>query len=432
MPALEDHIVALNEGLDPASYVIGTFIIQGPSTDDMLQRAASFAVEQTVGRGIFSMPDELMHLLHERGGKVISLFSVPDHETRVTRQPGEWQRWVTRIAFPVENTGYQIPMLLTAVLSDISMGGMVKMVDLDLPSRFLEAFQGPKFGLAGVREVTHTSKSHRPLVLTILKPCAGMSAKEAAAIFYEQALGGADFIKDDELMAYADDLRVEDRVRACMEAEKRAYEQTGEHVVYLANITDRPDRMRDSARRAIDAGAPGLMLTPLTTGIGALQMLAEDPEIQVPIFAHPGGLGSVSWSPDFGIAEHIYISKLFRIAGADLLAVPVPYGKFTHMREHFIKMFKMNASPMQHIKPVFTQTGGGVTPINTYTILQDLGDDVMLAAGGAIQQHPMGVTAGVRAMRQAIQAYVDKVPLAEAAKQHKELGVAYEKWGTEL
>jgi len=431
MPALEDGIVVMEEGLDLSSYVVGTFLIQGPSSDDMLQRAASFAVEQTVGRGIFSMP-ELNHLLHERGGKVIGLIPVPDHETRVTRQAGEWQRWIARIAFPVENTGFQIPMLLNAVLSDISMGGMVKMVDLEMGDRFVEAFQGPKYGAEGIRRMTGTLESHRPLICTILKPCAGMTAKEASDIFYQQALGGSDFIKDDELMAYSGDLKLEDRVRAVVAAEKRAFEQTGEHSIYLAHITDRPDRMRDNALRAIEAGAPGLMLTPLTTGIGALQMLAEDPNIQVPLFAHPGGLGSVSWSPDFGISEHIYVSKLFRLAGADMVAVPVPYGKFTHMREKFLRMFKLHSSPMKNIKTVFTQTGGGVTPVNSYAILQDIGSEVMLVAGGSIQQHPQGVVAGIRAMRQAIQAYLDKVPLAEAARQHPELGAAYEKWGAEL
>jgi len=68
------------------------------------------------------------------------------------------------------------------------------------------------------------------------------------------------------------------------------------------------------------------MLTPLSTGITAVQMLAEDPATQVPIFGHPALLGATSWSPDYGISEHILIGKLFRIAGTDINAQPVRMG----------------------------------------------------------------------------------------------------------
>ena len=199
--------------------------------------------------------------------------------------------------------------------------------------------------------------------------------------------------------------------------------------MYLVSITNRPDRMLENARQAIEAGANGLMVTPLTTGISALQMLSEATDINVPVFAHPGMLGSMSWSPDFGISEHILVGKLVRIAGADINAIPVPYGRFTHLREKFIKLFKVSKAPMGHIKPMFTQTGGGINPINSMEVMKDIGNDVMLVAGGSIQEHPMGLSSGLKAIRQSIQAYVDKVPLEEASKQNKELGHAWQMYG---
>ncbi|HTX79098.1 MAG TPA: RuBisCO large subunit C-terminal-like domain-containing protein [Longilinea sp.] len=435
MSSIPDEVVVVEEGLDSNDYVVATYLFQGEAGEDMLSRTVSMAVEQTVGRGIFSMP-EFHHLLGERGAKVLSIVPVPDHESRVSEDEDralgkaqEWLRYIVRVAFPVENTAYQIPMLINATLSDSSLGGMIKLVDLVMPAKFIDKFQGPKFGMEGIRKMSNSLESRRPLICTILKPSNGMTAKEASDIFYQHALGGTDFVKDDELMAYYGDIKVEDRVKAVMESEKRAFEQTGQRVSYFPNITDYPKRIKDNAMRAIEAGAPGVMVTPLTIGIGTLQMLAEDPDITVPIFAHPGCLGSHSWSPDFGISEHIYIGKLFRLAGADMVAIPVPYGKFTHKREKFIKLFKMNGSPMRHIKPIFTQTGGGVDPINAYPALQDIGNDVMLVAGGSIQAHPMGIPAGIRALRQTIQAYMDNMPLEEAAKQHPELKAAWEKWG---
>ncbi len=425
MAALEDHIIGLSEGIDLDSYVIATYLMQGPAEEDMLSRAAAIAVEQTVGRGVFKMKG-MDYLMETRGGRLLSLIPIPDHESRTSKEEGEWQVHMARVAFPVENTGFQIPMMLTTILSDVSMSGMLKLVDLDLPKRFLDAFQGPKIGLKGVRDFFGTE---RPLICSILKPCVGVDAKTAANIFYQHAIGGADVIKDDELMAYGGDYKMVDRVRLCMEMEKRVFEETGEHKMYLVSITNRPDRMLEDARRAIEAGANGLMLTPLTTGISALQMLSEAPDINVPVFAHPGMLGSMSWSPDFGISEHILIGKLVRIAGADINAIPVPYGRFTHLREKFIKLFKISKAPMGHIKPMFTQTGGGINPINSMEVMKDIGNDVMLVAGGSIQEHPMGLSSGLKAMRQSIQAYMDKVPLEDASKQNKELGFAWQMYG---
>jgi 2,3-diketo-5-methylthiopentyl-1-phosphate enolase len=420
-----DNIIALSEGLDLDSFITATYLLQGPPTEDMLSRAEAIATEQTVGRAIYQL-DGMEWLIKERGGKLLSLIPIPDHESRTTRTEGEWLRYIARVAFPIANINYQIPMLLTTVMGDVSMSGVLKLVDLDLPPQFIKAFQGPKFGMEGIRK---TLGVNRPLICSILKPCVGISAKQASEIFYQHAVGGTDVIKDDELMAYGGDLRIEDRVRACVEAQKRAYEETGEKTIYLTSITDRPDRVVENAKRAIEAGANGLMITPLSTGIGTIQMLAENPDIQVPIFGHPALLGATSWSPDFGISEHILIGKLFRLAGTDINAIPVPYGRFTHLREKFIKLFKISKAPMGHIKPVCTQCGGGINPINSAEVMADLGNDVMLVAGGSIQVHPMGISAGIRAIRQSIQAYVDKVPLAEAAKQHEELKLAWGLWG---
>ena len=70
----------------------------------------------------------------------------------------------------------------------------------------------------------------------------------------------------------------------------------------------------------------------------------------------------------------------------------------------------------------------GVHPASAARIIADLGFDVMLAVGGAVQGHPGGAPAGGRAMRQAIDAVVAGIPLAEQAQQHPELKQALDLW----
>jgi ribulose 1,5-bisphosphate carboxylase large subunit-like protein len=61
-------------------------------------------------------------------------------------------------------------------------------------------------------------------------------------------------------------------------------------------------------------------------------------------------------------------------------------------------------------------------------LVDDLGLDHALGAGGAIHGHPQGPAAGARAIRQAMDAVRDGVPLEEAAAAHRELAVALETW----
>jgi 2,3-diketo-5-methylthiopentyl-1-phosphate enolase len=415
-----DRAITNVEGLDLDRYIIATYLIQASSEDDHLHRAVSAAMEQTVGRGSY-LAEDLADHVNEFGGKLISVFRIPDHLSKTSLTDLTRVTTVARVAYPAINTGMQIPMLLTMVLGDLSFSGMIKLIDLDLPATFTNAFQGPKYGFDGIRD---RLADDRPLICSILKPCVGLDAKAAAEIFYQHALGGADVIKDDELMAYTEAIPIEDRVAACSEMTKKVFEETGHKVIYLASVTDRPDRMQQKAHRAIEAGATGLMLTPLTTGIAALQMLAEDPAIEVPLFAHPALLGATSWSPDFGVSAHIYAAKLFRLAGADINATQVPYGRFPHLRESYIRTLKQSKAPMAAIKPVFTQVGGGLGASKVAEVMKDVGNDVMLVLGSSVQRHPMGLTAGVKAVRQAIQAEMDGQTAAEAASKYPELEAA--------
>ena len=146
-------------------------------------------------------------------------------------------------------------MLLTATVGNISGGGKLKLVDISFPKCWLEAFDGPKYGVEGVRELLGVKE--RPLVNNMIKPCCGLTPEVTADIAYEVALGGVDLIKDDELIANAAYSKIEDRVSAVMDALKRADDKKGEKTIYTFNITDTPDQAKRNAEKAIKAAKPG-------------------------------------------------------------------------------------------------------------------------------------------------------------------------------
>ncbi len=281
--------------------------------------------------------------------------------------------------------------------------------------------------MQGVRELLGVFD--RPLLNNMIKPCTGIDPETTAELAYEAARGGVDIIKDDELVADAPHCPLVDRVKAVMKAIKRADEEKGEKTLFAFNITDRTEKLRDNAYRAIEAGANCLMVNYFTIGLDATRMLTEDPNIDVPILAHSDFTGAVYESPWSGVSATLVGAKLPRLAGLDMAIGLSPYGKFPIMMDTFLNMGFQMLAPWAHIKPMFPMPGGGTTQGHVEDLVNKFGKDVMIASGGAIHGHPMGPAAGARAFRQAIDAVMAGESLEEAGKQHKELGMALGLWG---
>ena len=92
----------------------------------------------------------------------------------------------------------------------------------------------------------------------MMKPAIGMTPRESAEVFRQVALGGADGVKDDELLVSHPWSHFIDRVREHERAAHEAFEVTGHRTLYFVNITDRPDRLRrECPPRDRGGGRPG-------------------------------------------------------------------------------------------------------------------------------------------------------------------------------
>jgi len=80
------------------------------------------------------------------------------------------------------------------------------------------------------------------------------------------------------------------------------------------------------------------------------------------------------------------------------------------------------------IKPVLGVSSGGLYPRHIPFLVEHLGKDLVIQAGGGVHGHPSGTIAGAKAMRQAVDAVMKGESLKEYAKRHKELGEALEFW----
>jgi 2,3-diketo-5-methylthiopentyl-1-phosphate enolase len=415
---------AMPESIDDRDYVIATYLYRASSGTDIHRAAGALAEMQSTGTWV-TLELETQVIRERHGGRVIATWEVPVEEP-IGGEDRDTRDWVIQIAYPSHNIGGQIPLLLATVYGECASAGDIKLIDLHLPEAFAASFKGPKFGLEGIRGLV--GATDRPLLITMLKPAIGLTPKESADVFYQAAIGGSDGVKDDELLVSHPWSHFLDRVREHERAALAAFEETGHRTLYFVNITDRPDRLVQNAYRAIEAGASALMVDYLTVGVSALSMLADDPAIAVPILGHLAFAGAISASPRNGVSSHLVLGKLPRLAGADTVVYPSPYGTLQFSRSDHLRLAQTMTDPFYGIRRMLPTPGGGLHAGIVPRLVSDLGMDFAIGVGGAVHGHPMGAAAGARAVRQALDAAVRGESLATAGAAHAELGAALALW----
>lgn len=397
-------------------YVIATYQAK-VKTSNIEKLAMAIADEQTTGTWIKVGADS-MEKTRRFGSRLVALYEVPD--IGCDYQSDEPPMYIIQIAYPMANFSTSMSALMTILFGNISASGMIRLIDVAFPKKFIAQFQGPKFGVQGMRDVLGVPE--RPLLNAMIKPNIGWTPDEGADLFYKACKGGVDVIKDDELMlADSEFCPLVERVTKFMAAEKRVFEETGEHSLYAVNISDETAKVRDNAYRVLEAGGNCLMVNVYTTGFDTLKMLADDPNINVPILAHVNFAGTMASSTYTGIAAPLLVGKITRLAGGDFQINGHPFGKFPVSYKLFYRCFKFFTQPWWNIKPMMYACSGGTTQLAVEKIVKAVGTDVMLAAGGGVHGHPDGSEAGAKSMRQAIDAAMAGIPVVEYAKTHAEL-----------
>lgn len=396
--------------------LIATYLMFGTDCGSALKKAGGFAVGQTVGTWI-SVPGVSSDMVENYQGKVVSLFPVAGAEETV---------FVLRIAFPMANFANSFTIMMTALVgNDVSTALQTKLIDIELCGNASQMFHSPKKGIDDLR--TLTGVYGRPIVLNMIKPCTGFTPEEGAKLFYASACGGIDLIKDDELLGSPCYNQVDARVRAYLKASESAFEQTGKKTVYMPNISGSPQKMRDNAKAAVQAGAKACLVNFIFGGLDTLAEICEEFGDSLFIMAHYAGVGVMNWARG-GIANPVFLGILPRLAGAHAVMTMFPNRQDSGAMLDFYQTVQAQNLPMNGIRPLVTTVGGGITPINQEALQKELGPDVIIGIGGAVQGHPMGTTEGAKTAMTAVEATAQGIPLETAAKTSEGLRAAIQFW----
>lgn len=396
--------------------ILVTYLTQAK---DLNKKAQAIAVGMTVGSWT-DLPLAKQAELAPYLGEAISATPL------ATLENGETRGLIT-VSYPTRNFTADIPSLLTGIFGKLSMDGKIKLVDIVFPESFLQAFPGPKFGIDGLRE--RLGAHDRPLLMSIFKSCLGLPFDDLKTQFRAQALGGVDLVKDDEIFFADDRAPFIERIKAFKQIAQETEAETGKPVLYAANLTGPVHELNEKAKRAVNAGADCLLFNVLAFGFDALHRLAADPDVHVPIMAHPALAGAYYPSPDYGIATPLLLGTLMRVAGADLVLFPSPYGNVALDKTEALQLAKHLTDPLSGVRRSFPVPSAGIHPGLVPQLYQDFGLDQIVNAGGGIHGHPGGATAGAKAFVAAIEAVTAGRTLDEAAAESQELAIALEKWG---
>ena len=409
----EERYLHLDQPVDVDKHVICKYKV---GTDlKMTTAAAAIATEQSTGTWTKLSTLKEDNFL-KRSGKV-------------TKIEGN----IATIAFPVEDFSLDIggvPQILSIIagnLFGLEALQAVRLEDVTFPKCMLKEFKGPKYGIDGMRSIL--KRPTKPLVGTIVKPKIGLSPKETADYVYEAGMGGLTNGKDDETLSNQKFCPLEDRVVAIAEALDRVKSETGHVMIHAINVSTNGHQILEVAERAQELGATELMVDVLTCGFGAIQVLAEDPSIKLPIHVHRTMHGAMTRNLDHGINMKVF-ATLSRMVGGDALHVGTfGVGKMKGAAHEDLANRDMCLTSELPYKRVMPVASGGVQPGMIGKLVEIAGTDLQIQAGGGVSGHPGGVRGGARAMVQAVDAAAANVPLDVYAKDHAELAEAIKKWG---
>ena len=415
--------------LDRDGHLIFTYWME--TDGDPRVAAAALASEQSTAQWRRPGSDEDLRL--KFGAKVTGVQILGESSNSAfgshVKGEGRFTSARVRIAHPHHNFGARLPNLLTAAMGEgvfFSPGiSTIKLMDIEFPDSYAQAFEGPKFGTEGLRRAFNVWD--RPLFFGVVKPNVGLDPSDFAELAREAWLGGLDAAKDDEMLADPSYSPFAERMKLVGQARREAEQATGEAKMFIANITDEVARLRELHDIAVDCGVNAVMVNVMAVGLSAVRWLGQ--HSCVPIVAHFDCIAPMSRHPHFGVSTTV-LTKLQRLAGCDAIIMPGFGPRMATPEEEVLANAEECTRPLGHIKSVLPVPGGSDWAGTLPAMCEKLKTvDFAMVPGRGVFGHPMGPKAGAASLRQAWEAIESKTTLCDFAADHLELACALKTFG---
>ena len=386
-----------------AEYLIAHYQWDIPEDRANVAQLDKYANTIANGQTIGTQNPEQIAKLQEYTAEVVDISVIAESTPVDPILPGH-RRMLCRIAYPSTLLQQDMGMLLCILFGKISMAGAIRLIDLDIPPTLVARYGGPRLGSLGIRH--RVGQPQGPLLMSIFKPCLGIPVSDLAAMLETQVQAGVHLVKDDEILSDPDFEATRRRLTACL----NVLEKTGSKTLYALNLNGPAEVLLARARQLVAEGANALLFNYLCYGFPMLSALRQDPEIQVPIIAHPAMAGAFYGSPQHGLHPRVLFGLLPRLAGADAVLFPSPYGAVSLPLRHAQAIHEALQQPMHGVSSALGVPSAGITVAMVPQLLKDFSNEVIINAGTGIHDDPSGSFAGAQAFLKAMQATTAQTP----------------------
>ncbi|MEX0994665.1 MAG: RuBisCO large subunit C-terminal-like domain-containing protein [Balneolaceae bacterium] len=305
------------------------------------------------------------------------------------------------VSFPVAETGGEVSQFLNLIFGNISLLPGIRILDIDW-TPLTHLVTGPRYGISGIRNLLEIPT--RPLSCTALKPV-GLNFAELADRSHRFAMGGIDLIKDDHSLSNQKPAPFVERVKAVLEAIRKASNKTGKKTAYFPNITADGIETWRRYEIAADLGADGVLIIPQLTGLSTLSAIAKS-HPPLPIMCHPSFSGSYVLNRHQGCTPAIYYGSLWRALGGDAIIYPNTKGRFAFTEQECLEIHSKCRSKEIPFKPSFPIPAGGIQRDTIKKWMDLYGLDTIFLVGGSLYQHPNGLETAAREFQNMMEEYV--------------------------
>jgi ribulose-bisphosphate carboxylase large chain len=319
------------------------------------------------------------------------------------------------VSEPIE-TAYGLILSIAGEISCLNAMRSIQLADFELPARLARKLGGPGWGADGLYD--RLGLTDRPIFVSVVKPSQGLSPKEFGDLAYECFVGGIDVCKTDELLQESREDYLA-RVRACVDAARRAEAETGERKLFMVHPVGPAERMMSLYEEGLAAGGGIAMFAPAAIGFPLFHSLASLGS--VPVMAHMSMSGWL-WQRH-GMSVNAW-SKLVRLLGADVVLYPALQGSLKATRSDLETVRTVCESELDGIRKSLPAIGGGQHAATLAVHYKLFGPRFIFLCGGGVVGHPGGARAGGRSIRQAWEAVRQGIAVKTYARQAKELAAA--------
>lgn len=284
------------------------------------------------------------------------------------------------VRFPGNNFGSNpsLNYILSVVMGgqmDIGHIETCRLVDIEFDG-LSHLFLGPAYGVEGIRKLLGVEG--RPLIGGIVKPKIGLSITQLADICKQMADGGADFIKEDEILNFQEWCPLEERVKAVNQA-LESY-----NVLYAPCVTADDFRFPQTHVKAVHMN--------IWCGLGYFQIMRRHIPYRPALFFQKSG--DKVWTTGPYSIDYAVICKLVNRIGFDFAHVGMVGGYL----DEPVEVLKKRIEALANTIPSFSC---GAKPKDVGKLREIFGDDIMVTSGGYIHGHPNGIAYAVRQFREA-------------------------------